>query len=331
MNKETVIKELQEKLKNLKVGQEKELQKIRLEYLGKSGIINKIAKTIKDIEPSKRPQFGKSLNELKNKVNELLNKAEEEIKQKQAPQDISLDKKYFFKGSLHPTTHAIFQIEDILNKIGFVRKRYRETEDDWHPFEALNMPKEHPARDEWETFFIEGGLLTPHTSSGQIREMEKNSPPIKMLNIAKCYRRQASPKHSPMFYQFEGLYVDKNVSIAHLKGTLDYFIKGFLGLERKTRIRPYHFRFTEPSFEVDVTCNKCNGKGCKLCKAGWLEIGGAGMVHPQVLKNVGIDTSIYNGFAFGFGVERPYMMKGNINIPDIRLFYTPNLDFLNKF
>ena len=332
MNKKEVIINLKKELKDIQVGQVKRLKTIRLKYLGKSGIINKIAQEIKNINPKDRPKFGKELNELKSRVTELLNLAEQKINKKETPLDISLEKKFFKKGSLHPTTHSIFQIEDILSKIGFVRKTYRETEDDWHPFEALNMPKDHPARDEWETFFIEGGyILTPHTSSGQIREMEKNKPPIKMLNIAKCYRRQASPKHSPMFYQFEGLYIDKSVTIAHLKGTLDYFIKGFLGINRTTRIRPYHFRFTEPSFEVDVSCNKCKGKGCKLCKAGWLEIGGAGMVHPNVLRNVGIDTKVYNGFAFGFGVERPYMMKGDINIPDIRMFYTPNLDFLNKF
>lgn len=309
------------------------LENIKLKYIGRSGIINALGQKIKDIKPEDRANFGKQLNLLKFKVEELLKNAESKGNKTTKIVDNSIPDNLPGVGSLHPTTHAIFQIQDILSQIGFVRKRYREIDDDWHPFKALNMPDNHPARDEWETFFCEDGkwVLTPHTSNGQIWEMENKKPPIKMLNITKTYRRQISPKHSPMFHQFEGLYVDKNVSIAHLKGTLDYFIKGFFGSDRKTRIRPYHFKFTEPSFEVDITCDVCKGKGCKVCKAGWLELGGAGMVHPNVLKNVGIDPKVYNGFAFGFGVERPYMMKGDINIPDIRMFYTTKLDVLKNF
>ena len=174
-------------------------------------------------------------------------------------------------------------------------------------------------------------LLTPHTSSGQIREMERNKPPIKMLNIAKCYRRQSDVSHTPMFHQFEGLVVDRGISIAHLKGVLDFFVKSYFGDKRESRIRPYHFEFTEPSFEVDVTCGVCLGRGCRLCKEGWLELGGAGMVHPNVFKNVGIDSSEFTGFAFGWGVERVLMMKEGIEIDDIRLLYSNKLEFLEQF
>ena len=173
-------------------------------------------------------------------------------------------------------------------------------------------------------------VLTPHTSSGQVREMkEAGLPPIRMINIAKCYRRQSDISHVPMFHQFEGLVVDKGISISHLRGTLDYFAKTYFGTERKTRIRPYNFPFTEPSFEVDVSCGACNGRGCKLCKAGWLEIGGAGMVHPEVLRHGSIDPNTYTGFAFGWGVERVLMVKAGLN--DIRKIYSTDLRYLTQF
>ena len=235
-------------------------------------------------------------------------------------------------GHLHIITQAIWEIEEIFNSLGFYRVGYPEVETDWYAFKSLNMPQNHPARDEWETFFITPNIvLTPHTSSGQVREMEKGKLPIKMINISKCYRRQIDISHIPMFHQFEGLYVDKNVSISQLKGVLDYFVKKFFGPDRKIRLRPFNFRFTEPSFEVDISCSICNGKGCRLCKAGWVELGGAGMVHPQVLKNGGINPDKYTGLAFGWGVERVYMMKSGLKIPDIRLIYQNDLRFLNQF
>jgi phenylalanyl-tRNA synthetase alpha chain len=242
-------------------------------------------------------------------------------------------------GHLHLVTQAIEEISSIFEKIGFERVRYPEVEWDWYAFEALNFPENHPARDDWETFFIKGApdpkkgsqLLTPHTSSGQIREMERKAPPIRMLNIAKCYRRQSDVSHVPMFHQFEGLLIDKDISITHLKGTLDYFVKCWFGEKRQSRIRPYHFQFTEPSFEVDVTCGVCLGIGCKLCKEGWLEMGGAGMVHPNVLKAGGINPEKYTGFAFGWGIERVLMMREGLNIDDLRLLYSNNLDFLTQF
>jgi phenylalanyl-tRNA synthetase alpha chain len=217
------------------------------------------------------------------------------------------------------------------------------------------MPKDHPARDEWETFFIDAPqhpkygrmVLTPHTSSGQVREMEKGRLPIRMLGVSKCYRRQIDVTHVPMFHQFEGLLVDKDVSVTHLKGVLDHFAREFFGEGRKTRLRPYHFRFTEPSFEVDVSCGVCGGSGkipsigsgpnggdgmkCRVCKEGWLELGGAGMVHPNVLKAGKIDPEEWGGFAFGWGVERTMMMKSGVRIDDIRELYKSDFRFLRQF
>jgi phenylalanyl-tRNA synthetase alpha chain len=205
-------------------------------------------------------------------------------------------------------------------------------------FESLGFEKNHPARDEWETFLVDEKphpiygpmVLTPHTSSGQVREMKLvGKPPIRMINIAKCYRRQSDVSHVPMFHQFEGLVVDKDISIAHLKGTLDYFVKSYFGPNRKTRIRPYNFPFTEPSFEVDINCAICDGVGCRLCKGGWLEIGGSGMVHPNVLENGGIDSTTYSGFAFGWGVERVLMVRTGVD--DIRKIYSTDLRYLTQF
>ena len=181
-------------------------------------------------------------------------------------------------------------------------------------------------------------VLTPHTSNGQVREMEKGKLPIRMINIAKCYRRQIDVSHTPMFHQFEGLYIDKDVSISHLKGVFDYFVKQFYGPDRTIRLRPFHFQFTEPSFEVDINCGIClgksmlpNGQKCRLCKSGWLEMAGSGMVHPNVLKAGGIDPNEYSGFAFGWGVERAYTMKNNTQIDDIRLIYNNDIRFLEQF
>ena len=244
------------------------------------------------------------------------------------------------EGHLHIVTQAIEEITRIFERISFIRVRHPEVDWDWYAFGALNMPANHPARDEWETFFLETRdkkqatrkmVLTPHTSNGQVREMEKKKLPIRMINIAKCYRRQIDVSHTPMFHQFEGLYIDRNVSIGHLKGVLDYFVKQFFGPERKARIRPFHFQFTEPSFEVDFTCTSCNGRGCRFCKSGWVEVGGAGMVHPNVLRAGGIDPKIYSGFAFGWGVERVLRLKPGLNIDDIRLLYSTNQEFLNQF
>ncbi|MDO8658046.1 MAG: phenylalanine--tRNA ligase subunit alpha [Candidatus Levybacteria bacterium] len=337
----------------LEANELKELEVIKLQFLGKSGLLSSTIKEISKLPKEKRPDIGKLANEVKNIVEETIQTRENELRnlrvkaRKSEPIDITMPGIQPSLGHLHLVTQAIDEITTIFEHIGFTRVRYPEVEWDWYAFEALNFPGNHPARDDWETFFIDQKpdpkkgpvLLTPHTSSGQVREMErKKTPPIRMLNIAKCYRRQSDVSHSPMFHQFEGLVVDENISITHLKGTLDYFVKSYFGPDRKSRIRPYHFQFTEPSLEVDVSCGVCkgtarlpDGQECKLCKEGWLEMGGSGMVHPNVLRNGGIDPKKYTGFAFGWGVERVLMMKEGIKIDDLRLIYSNNLDFLEQF
>ncbi|MEK7112257.1 MAG: phenylalanine--tRNA ligase subunit alpha [Patescibacteria group bacterium] len=318
-----------------------ELEEIRISYLGRSGKITSLIKKLKDLPVQERKEVGLLANDSKNALVELLaeqkNRLSEASREWFDPTIPGIKPK---RGHLHLLTTAIEEISKTFEQIGFVRVRYPEVEWDYFAFESLNMPMGHPARDEWETFFVDAPthpkygqiVLTPHTSSGQVREMNRvKTPPIRMINIAKCYRRQIDASHVPMFHQFEGLVIDKGISISHLKGTLDYFARNFFGKERKTRLRPFHFQFTEPSFEVDITCGVCLGKGCKLCKSGWLELGGAGMVHPVVLKNGGIDPKVYSGFAFGWGVERTFMMKSDLLIPDIRLLYSSDLRFLKQW
>jgi len=321
------------------------LEETKLQFLGRSGKLTLAMKEITKVPIEKRKEFGMLANEVKQTLEDAIKDKAESLKHKTKTilrENIDVTNPGIKPplGHLHLVTQAIEEIINIFEKIGYEKVRYPEVEWDWYAFEALNFPDNHPARDDWETFFIKGDpdprkgpmLLTPHTSSGQIREMErKGKPPIKMLNIAKCYRRQSDVSHVPMFHQFEGLVVDENISIVHLKGTLDYFVKSFFGQNRKSRIRPYHFQFTEPSFEVDVSCGVCLGKGCKLCKAGWLEMGGAGMVHPNVLKMGGIDPNKYTGFAFGWGVERVLMMREGLKIDDLRILYANSLDFLEQF
>ena len=322
---------------------EKELEEVRIEYLGRNGEITKLISQLHLLKDEKKKQMGILLNETKKTIEEAIKNQSLII----THQSSAIDNGWFDitmpgtrppQGHLHLITQAIEEIISIFKKIGFTCRTYPEVEWDWYAFEGLNMPKNHPARDEWETFFIKDlfhpkygeAVLTPHTSSGQLREMERlGQPPIRMLDIAKCYRRQIDASHAPMFYQFEGLVVDKDINITHLKGILDYFVKQYFGPKKQSRIRPFHFQFTEPSFEVDVTCIVCGGKGCKVCKQGWMELGGAGMVHPTVLKNGGIDPEKYTGFAFGWGVERVLMMKYKID--DIRLLFSGNLRFLQQF
>ncbi len=323
-----------------------ELEELRASYLGRNGKLTKIFRDIKSLSDNEKKEVGFVINEAKNTIESMIGRSSNKLKHtSRASIDLTIPGTKSQIGHLHLVTQAIDEISRTFEAVGFRRVRYPEVEWDWFAFEALNMPPTHPARDEWETFFIDTKpsptlgqmILTPHTSSGQVREMKRvrstssGFSPIRMINIAKCYRRQSDVSHVPMFHQFEGLVIDKDISIVNLKGTLDYFAKNFFGPKRVTRLRPYHFQFTEPSFEVDISCGFCNGKGCKLCKAGWLELGGAGMVHPNVLKNGGIDPKKYSGFAFGWGVERTYMMKSDLNIPDIRLLYSADIRFLKQF
>jgi phenylalanyl-tRNA synthetase alpha chain len=334
----------------LEADSEKELEEVYLQFLGKSGIFTTAVKELAKLPKEVRPVAGKIANEVKNALENAITEKKQSLhistKKKIQSFDVTDPGILPPLGHLHLTTQGIEEITTIFERIGFTRVRYPEVEWDWYAFEALNFPENHPARDDWETFFIDATpdpkkgpmLLTPHTSSGQIRQMEKGELPIRMLNIAKCYRRQSDVSHAAMFHQFEGLVVDKGINITHLKGTLDYFVKAWFGKDRVSRIRPYQFQFTEPSFEVDVSCGVCKGKGilpngekCRLCKAGWLEMGGSGMVHPNVLKNCGIDPEVYTGFAFGWGVERVIMMKEGLEIDDLRLLYANNIEFLEQF
>jgi len=328
----------------LEAKSDKELERLRIAYLGRKGKITQILKGIPSLGPSERKEIGQIANDAKKAVEQALADA----KKAETVKKIDLDKDWIDitapgkkppLGHIHLVTDAIQEITQIFEKIGFTRIAYPEVEWDWYAFEGLNMPENHPARDEWETFFIAdlqnkrygNAVLTPHTSSGQVRELEKSKPPIRMLNITKCYRRQSDISHSPMFYQFEGLHVDKGINLTHLKGTIDYFAKAYFGPNRETRLRPFHFQFTEPSIEVDVSCDICQGKGCRLCKEGWLELAGAGIVHPTVLKYGGIDPEKYSGYAFGFGVERVLMMKSGLKLDDLRLLYANDLKFLKQF
>ena len=334
-----------------------ELDAARVSYLGRKGRMSDLMTQLPKLSDDERRTIGQFANEVKMAIEGAFAAAHDRIKanenallSERERLDMTLPGIAPATGHLHLTSQAIEDIMGIFSKLGFVRARHPEVDWDYYAFEALNMPKDHPARDDWETFFAadatgnkvamgEKGkvVLTPHTSNAQVREMEKGRFPIRMINIGKCYRRQATARHLPMFHQFEGLMIDTQVTITELRGVFDFFVKRFFGENIKTRLRPYHFRFTEPSFELDISCGVCGGEGfvngakCKLCKGGWLELGGAGMVHPNVLKAGGLDPKKYNGFAFGWGVERTAMMRSGLNIDDIRIMYRNDLRFLQQF
>jgi phenylalanyl-tRNA synthetase alpha chain len=331
------INEIQQSLQ--KITTQKQFEDYRAKILGSNGLLNQEMQILKTLAKDERGLKGKELNELKKQIEQLFSEAENKLNyssENNEQFDYTKPGIQPQTGNLHLVTQAINEITEIFEKIGFTRVRHPEIDSDHYAFESLNMPKGHPARDEWETFFVENNnidgkvVLTPHTSNGQVREMEKKELPIRMINIAKCYRRQSDISHVPMFHQFEGLYVDKNVSIKHLIGVIDYFGKQFFGKDTKSRIRPFHFQFTEPSFEVDFSCSSCNGKGCRLCKEGWLELGGAGMVHPNVLKAGGINPDEYSGFAFGWGIERTFMIRTGVT-GDVRTIYTTDIRLLKQF
>lgn len=338
------LMELQQSALKNAAGSDKPADLLRLEILGSKSEFAALTKQIRSVPAADRQQVGIVINQVKKTIEEAIQKKVSSVTYQVSGEewmDVTMPGVQPPEGHLHVVTQAIDEITDIFARLGFTRVRHPEVDWDWYAFGSLNMPPNHPARDEWETFFISTPgvekknpgvmVLTPHTSNGQVREMEKGRMPIRMINIAKCYRRQSDVSHTPMFHQFEGLYVDRDVSIGNLKGVFDFFVKHFYGPDRVTRLRPFHFQFTEPSFEVDISCGMCLGKGCKLCKSGWLELGGAGMVHPVVLKNGGIDPAEYSGFAFGWGIERTYMMKAGTQLDDIRLLYSNDIRFLEQF
>lgn len=343
---EQKLKEIKKKalIEIEKVKSKEDLEHFHIKYLGRKGLFARTVKKIGDLPLARKAKAGKLANEVKNILQSVWQAKKQELLDfsKIFFVDITAPGKRWSEGHLHLVTEAIREVERIFLSLGFIRRRYPEVETDYYTFESLNMPEGHPARDEWETFFISDKseviskksgklVLTPHTSSGQVREMESHSLPIRMMNISKCYRRQIDVNHTPMFHQFEGLVVDRGIQFIHLKGVLEYFCREFYGPKRRIRLRPFHFRFTEPSFEVDVTCGLCGGRGCRYCKQGWAELGGAGMVHPNVLRAGGQDPKKVTGFAFGWGVERCYLMKEGLLIPDLRMLYQNDLRFLEQF
>lgn len=334
-----------EKIKNLETNlgerinsarTKEEIEKIRIELLGrKRGEITLLLKKIPELPLKDRPRVGNLLNKLKKEAEQLLQKKEESFKKGEKVLkkiDITLPGKIPLIGKVHPINQVLNEIKDIFIGLGFEVVVGPEIETEYYNFEALNMPKYHPARDEQDSFYIDSThLLRTQTSPVQIRVMEKSQPPIRMISPGLCYRRDAiDASHFPVFHQVEGLAVDKNITFADLKGTLTYFVHQMFGKNTRLRFRPSYFPFTEPSAEVDISCIICGGSGCSVCSnKGWLEILGSGMVDPEVFKKVGYDPEKYQGFAFGMGVERICMLKYGID--DIRLFFQNDLRFLSQF
>ena len=308
------------------------------EYLSKNGKIPALMKNLRTVAPEERPAMGKIINELKQKVQADYDAAAETVKQAELAArnaaetvDITMPPKVRLNGSLHPITLVKNEIVDVFAGMGFEIYEGPEIEDDDHNFTRLNVPKNHPARDMQDTFYVADDIvLRTQTSGGQIRVMDMEKPPIKVLVPGRVFRSDSDATHSPMFHQMEGLVVDKGITLCDLQGMLDKFVQALFGADVKTRLRPSYFPFTEPSVEVDVSCFECGGKGCPLCKhTGWIEVLGAGVVHHSVLENCGIDPNVYSGFAFGIGIERIAMLKYGIN--NIGLMFENDLRFLKQF
>lgn len=325
--------EVREKI--FQVKDEKSLEKVRIEFLGrKQGRITKVLRSIKNLPSKDRPLIGGLVNQLKEEIEKELKERKKSIEKEEREEciDITLPGKKPLVGKLHPITQTIEEIKRIFMGLGFRVVRGPEAETEYYNFEALNMPRYHPARDEQDSFYLDNNyLLRTHTSPVQIKIMEKESPPIRIIAPGKCYRRDAvDASHFTMFHHVEGLAVDKKITFSDLKGSLTYFVHQMFDKETKLRFRPSFFPFTEPSAEVDISCIMCKGSGCRVCSGkGWLEILGAGMVDPEVFKKVNYDPEKYQGFAFGMGVERICMLKYGID--DIRLFFQNDLRFLRQF
>ena len=320
------------------VGSLSELQQLRVRYLGKKGLVTSKLRTLSTISPDLKPAYGKTVNEVKSFVEEEITRRESLLKKDEHKKrvlseaiDITLPGKFNSFGREHPISRVLSEITSIFVSMGFEIEEGPEVELDYYNFEALNMPKNHPARDMQDTFYIsEDVVIRTHTSPVQIRVMEKRKPPVRIIAPGKVYRCDADVSHTPMFHQVEGLMVDTDIAFTDLKGVLQLFIHSIFGPDTPVRFRPSFFPFTEPSAEVDIGCIFCAGKGCRVCKnTGWLEILGAGMINPRVFEFVGYDPEVYTGFAFGMGVERITMLKYSID--DIRLFYENDLRFLRQF
>jgi len=315
------------------------LDALRVQYLGKKGVLTEQLKALGKLPPEERPAAGQAINRAKETVNEALSArlealsaAEQEARLALESVDVTLPGRRQAVGGLHPVTRTIERITDLLGQLGFQVAEGPEVEDDYHNFEALNIPAHHPARAMHDTFYFDANrLLRTHTSPVQVRVMEQGRPPFRVIAPGRVYRCDSDLTHSPMFHQVEGLLVDEGVTFAHLRGVLDAFLQAFFEQsELKTRFRPSYFPFTEPSAEVDIQCVHCGGDGCRVCShTGWLEVMGCGMVHPNVFAHVGIDSERYTGFAFGLGVERMAMLRYGVN--DLRLFFENDVRFLRQF
>ncbi len=315
------------------------LEQLRIQYLGKKGELTAVLKGMGKLSKEERPVIGALVNEAKSYLEDEIDKKKAEIqadmlnkKLEREVIDVTMPGKSHIAGRRHPLTQVLTELENIFIGMGFEIAEGPEVETDYYNFEALNLPKDHPARDTQDTFYItENTLLRTQTSPMQIRVMENKKPPIRIIAPGRVYRSDAvDATHSPVFHQIEGLVVDKGVTMADLKGTLEMFVKRLYSSDTRVRFRPHHFPFTEPSAEMDMSCFACGGKGCPVCKGeGWIEILGCGMVHPKVLANCGINPEEYSGFAFGIGLERITM--GRYDIDDLRLFFENDLRFLKQF
>jgi len=312
-----------------------ELERIRVKYLGKKGQVTLIMKTVGGLPKSERPEVGKLANMIKGKISKGLEEARNRMLTRKAEQaaflDVTLPGRAPLRGHLHPITLVIKEMCRIFARMGFTVVKGPNVELDYYNFEALNFPKDHPARDMQDTLYVsENVVLRTHTSNMQVRIMEAQKPPVSVIAPGKVYRRDSDVSHTPMFHQLEGFLVDKNVSFGDLKGTLTSFVHQMFGRETALRFRPSFFPFTEPSAEVDIQCVICGGKGCRTCShTGWLEILGSGMIDPEVFRFVGYDPEVYSGFAFGMGFERIAMLKYGID--DIQLFFRNDMRFLRQF
>ncbi|MBL7070270.1 MAG: phenylalanine--tRNA ligase subunit alpha [Candidatus Omnitrophica bacterium] len=315
-----------------------DLEELRLRYLGRKGLIAELTGSIPTLEKSERAEFGKQVNALKNRIISLLGEKEKFLGRGsgEARESVDITMPAFLPelGHRHLITQLISEICGVFEKMGFLVIEGPEVETEYNNFTGLNIPLEHPSRDAFDTFYLKGKnrlLLRSHTSPVQIRVMKSRKPPLAVVVPGRVYRPDATDaSHLFMFYQIEGFMVDTNIRFSDLKGTLEFFLKKIFGPDVRMRLRPHFFPFTEPSAEVDISCNICNGKGCSTCgRKGWLEILGAGMIHPNVLRNVGYSPKKYSGFAFGMGIERIAMLK--YGIQDIRIFYENDLRFLKQF
>lgn len=312
-----------------------QLEQLSTKYLGRKGVLTKFLRNISSLPEDERPSAGRDANILKGKLEKEVKaaflKLEAVDDKKLTGIDVTLPGRPILRGSLHPITQVAKEISDIFLRLGFDIAESPEVETDYYNFEALNIPKYHPARDMQDTFYVsENIVLRTHTSPSQPRVMEKTEPPVRIISPGKVFRCDSDITHTPMFYQIEGLMVDENISFGDLKGILTTFVHQFFDKDTSLRFRPSFFPFTEPSAEVDIRCVMCKGEGCRICsKTGWLEVLGSGMVHPAVFENVGYDTDKYTGFAFGVGIERMAMLKYGID--DIRKFYENDVRFLRQF